>query len=198
MLRTQLRHASAPCNRRRRRADARAAARVPRPDRSAAPAARVALQSRRHHGQAARARGRSRSYPTATSSSPSGAAFCARSRRTAQVSDPISGVPPVKVVAAQSFHDVVLDPNFATNRYVYFTYFAPPKGEAAREWPIEHYYNEVWNKTLARAPRARLGTRARQPRQALRRQSPPRGARGAHRRPRRAAHRVRAATARCT
>ena len=47
------------------------------------------------------------------------------------VSEPISGVPPVKVVAAQSFHDVVLDPNFATNRYVYFTYFAPPKGEAA-------------------------------------------------------------------
>jgi glucose/arabinose dehydrogenase len=66
-----------------------------------------------------------------------------------QVSEPIAGVPPVKVVAAQSFHDVVLDPNFATNRYVYFTYFAPPKGEAAREWPIEHYYNDVWNKTLA-------------------------------------------------
>ena len=66
-----------------------------------------------------------------------------------EVSEPIAGVPPVKVVAAQSFHDVVLDPNFTTNRYVYFTYFAPPKGEAAREWPIEHYYNEVWNKTLA-------------------------------------------------
>lgn len=65
------------------------------------------------------------------------------------VSEPISGVPPVKVVAAQSFHEIVLDPNFATNRYVYFTYFAPPKGETAREWPIEHYYNEVWNKTLA-------------------------------------------------
>lgn len=68
---------------------------------------------------------------------------------TGAVSEPITGVPPVKVVAAQSFHDIVLDPNFATNRYVYFTYFAPPKGEAAREWPIEHYYNDVWNKTLA-------------------------------------------------
>jgi glucose/arabinose dehydrogenase len=66
-----------------------------------------------------------------------------------EVSQPIAGVPPVKVVAAQSFHDVVLDPNFATNRYLYFTYFAPPKGEAAKEWPIEHYYNDVWNKTLA-------------------------------------------------
>jgi aldose sugar dehydrogenase len=66
-----------------------------------------------------------------------------------EVSEPISGVPPVKVVAAQSFHDIALDPNFAANRYVYFTYFAPPKGEAAKEWPIEHYYNDVWNKTLA-------------------------------------------------
>ena len=66
-----------------------------------------------------------------------------------EVSEPITGVPPVKVVAAQSFHDVVPDPNFATNRYLYFTYFAPPKGEAAKEWPIEHYYNDVWNKTLA-------------------------------------------------
>src|SRR5687768_17197851 len=84
------------------------------------------------------------------------------------VSEPISGVPPVKVVAAQSFHEVVLDPDFATNRYVYFTYFAPPKGEAAREWPIEHYYNDVWNKTLAerrvldlgaeRVSRAKLST----------------------------------------
>ena len=67
----------------------------------------------------------------------------------------------MKVVAAQSFHDVVLDPNFATNRYVYFTYFAPPKGEAAKEWPIEHFYNEVWDKSLARAPRAGSRRRAR-------------------------------------
>ena len=74
------------------------------------------------------------------------------------VSEPIAGVPPVKVVAAQSFHDVVLDPDFARNRYVYFTYFAPPKGEPAREWPIEHYYNEVWEKTLAERRVLDLGT----------------------------------------
>jgi glucose/arabinose dehydrogenase len=66
-----------------------------------------------------------------------------------QVSAPIAGVPPVKAVAAQSFHDVVLDPDFERNRYVYFTYFAPPKGEPAGEWPIEHYYEEVWTRTLA-------------------------------------------------
>jgi aldose sugar dehydrogenase len=69
--------------------------------------------------------------------------------RDGKVSEPIAGVPPVKVVAAQSFHDVALDPNFAQNRWVYFTYFAPPKGEAAKEWPIAHYYNDVWNKSLA-------------------------------------------------
>jgi glucose/arabinose dehydrogenase len=78
--------------------------------------------------------------------------------RDGRVSAPIEGVPPVKVVAAQSFHDIVLDPNFDDNRYVYFTYFAPPKGEAAREWPIEHYYNEVWDKTLAERRILDLGT----------------------------------------
>src|SRR3954463_5863853 len=44
------------------------------------------------------------------------------------VSAPIAGVPPVKATAAQGLHDVVLDPDFAQNRTLYFTYFAPPKG----------------------------------------------------------------------
>ena len=74
------------------------------------------------------------------------------------VSAPIDGVPPVKVVAAQSFHDVVLDPRFAENRLIYFTYFAPPKGEAAAEWPIEHYYEDVWTKSLAERRVLDLGT----------------------------------------
>lgn len=66
-----------------------------------------------------------------------------------EISDPIEGVPPVKVVAAQSFHDVVLDPDFETNGYIYYTYFAPPKGESAGRWPIDHFYTEVWSKSLA-------------------------------------------------
>ena len=74
-----------------------------------------------------------------------------------RVSPPISGVPPVKVVAAQSFHDVALDPDFAENRYIYFTYFAPPKGEQAAEWPIEHFYEEVWTKSLAERRVMELG-----------------------------------------
>ena len=65
------------------------------------------------------------------------------------ISEPIEGVPPVKVVAAQSFHDVVLDPDFDSNGYIYFTYFAPPKGEPAGRWPIDHFYTEVWTKSLA-------------------------------------------------
>ncbi len=65
------------------------------------------------------------------------------------LSEPIANVPGVKVVAAQSFHDVLLDPDFETNGYIYFSYFAPPKGEAPGRWPIDHFYNEVWTKTLA-------------------------------------------------
>jgi glucose/arabinose dehydrogenase len=74
------------------------------------------------------------------------------------VSEPIAGVPPVKVVAAQGFHDVVLDPRFAENRYVYFTYFAPPKGQAAGEWPVTHYYEDVWTKSLAERRTLDLGS----------------------------------------
>ena len=65
------------------------------------------------------------------------------------ISDPVSGVPGIKVTAAQSLHDVVLDPDFENNRLLYFTYFAPPKGEAPAIWPSEHFYDNVWTKSLA-------------------------------------------------
>lgn len=74
------------------------------------------------------------------------------------VSEPIDGVPSVKVVAAQGFHDVVLDPDFARNRYVYFTYFAPPRGEAAAAWPVEHFYEEVWTRPFAERRTLDIGT----------------------------------------
>ena len=84
------------------------------------------------------------------------------------VSAPIAGVPGVKSVAAQGLHDVLLDPDFARNRILYFTYFAPPKGEAPATWPIEFFYEQVWTKSLAerrtialgaeRVARARLST----------------------------------------
>ena len=65
------------------------------------------------------------------------------------VSAPITGVPGVKVVAAQGLHDVLLDPDFARNRLLYFTYFAPPKGEEPAIWPTEFFYDQVWSKPVA-------------------------------------------------
>jgi len=82
------------------------------------------------------------------------------------VSAPISGLPPIKVVAAQGLHDVLLDPDFARNRLLYFTYFSPPRGEAPAIWPNEFFYEKVWTRPFAerrtmdigmeRAARARL------------------------------------------
>src|SRR6185369_14742809 len=73
------------------------------------------------------------------------------------VSAPIAGVPPVKVIAAQGLHDVVLDPAFAQNRLLYFTYFAPPPGEDAALWPTEFFYEKVWTKSLAERRTMNLG-----------------------------------------
>src|SRR5687768_18485118 len=42
------------------------------------------------------------------------------------VSAPLAGVPGVKTIGAQGLHDLLLDPDFARNRTLYFTYFAPP------------------------------------------------------------------------
>src|SRR6059036_2695411 len=65
------------------------------------------------------------------------------------VSAPISGLPPIKVVAAQGLHDVLLDPDFARNRLLYFTYFSPPRGEAPAIWPNEFFYEKVWTRSFA-------------------------------------------------
>lgn len=73
------------------------------------------------------------------------------------VSAPLAGVPPIKATAAQGLHDVVLDPDFARNRTLYFTYFAPPKGEAPGTWPIEHFYEDVWTKPFAERRTLQLG-----------------------------------------
>jgi glucose/arabinose dehydrogenase len=74
------------------------------------------------------------------------------------ISAPIANVPPVKRVAAEGLHDVVLDPDFENNRLIYFMYFAPPKGERAQEWPITHFYEDVWTLSLAERRTLDLGT----------------------------------------
>ena len=73
------------------------------------------------------------------------------------MSAPLEGLPPIEVVAAQGLHDVLLDPDFARNRLLYFTYFAPPRGQPAKQWPIEHFYEEVWTKPLAERRTMDLG-----------------------------------------
>jgi glucose/arabinose dehydrogenase len=74
------------------------------------------------------------------------------------VGAPLAGVPDVKAVAAQGLHDVVLDPDFATNRMLYFTYFAPPKGEAPATWPIEYFYERVWTKPFTERRTMQIGS----------------------------------------
>jgi glucose/arabinose dehydrogenase len=73
-------------------------------------------------------------------------------------SAPIAGVPGVKVVAAQSLHDVVLDPHFAQNRLIYFSYFAPPPGEDPAVWPNSFFYAKVTDKPLSEHRTASIGT----------------------------------------
>ena len=70
---------------------------------------------------------------------------------------PVSGVPPVKQIGAQGLHDVVLDPEFTKNRLLYFTYFAPPRGEPAGTWPVEFFYERVWTRPFAERRTMQLG-----------------------------------------
>ena len=51
------------------------------------------------------------------------------------ISLPIAGVPEIKFGSASGLHDIVLAPDFATSRIIYFTYFAPPPGEPGGRWP---------------------------------------------------------------
>jgi glucose/arabinose dehydrogenase len=62
--------------------------------------------------------------------------------RDGRVGEPIDGMPAIRVVAAEGLHDVVLDPQFATNRMIYFSYFAPPSGEAGGPFPNEQF--QAW------------------------------------------------------
>jgi glucose/arabinose dehydrogenase len=73
------------------------------------------------------------------------------------ISAPIEGVPGVKAVSAEGLHDVVLDPNFAKNRLIYFTYFAPPPGEAPAIWPNHFFYDDVFGKSVAERRTMRIG-----------------------------------------
>jgi glucose/arabinose dehydrogenase len=81
------------------------------------------------------------------------------------VSAPVEGMPGVRNVGAEGLHEVVLDPEFARNRMIYFTYLAPPVGEPAGAWPLENLYDKVWAAPLAERRTMKIGrervTRAR-------------------------------------
>jgi aldose sugar dehydrogenase len=72
-------------------------------------------------------------------------------------SAPIAGVPDTKIVAAESLHDVALDPDFVSNRLIYFTYFAPPPGEDPGVWPIDVFYKDVWTASVSERRTMRVG-----------------------------------------
>jgi glucose/arabinose dehydrogenase len=73
------------------------------------------------------------------------------------VSPPIEGVPGVRSVGAEGLHEVVLDPDFAESRMLYFTYLSPPVGEAAGPWPLENLYDRVWAASLAERRTMKIG-----------------------------------------
>lgn len=53
-------------------------------------------------------------------------------RRDGTISAPLAGVPAVRAVGTKGFHDVVLDPNFARNRFVWLSYLADNPAHADR------------------------------------------------------------------
>ena len=88
-------------------------------------------------------------------------------------SAPIAGVPDTKIVAAESLHDVEIDPDFAKNRLIYFTYFAPPPGEEPGVWPIDVFYGNVWKASVSERRTMRVGEERRCSRAVERRRKAP-------------------------
>jgi glucose/arabinose dehydrogenase len=70
---------------------------------------------------------------------------------------PLKGLPVIKQVGANGLHDVVLDPDFARNRTLYFTYFAPPDGEPGGWFPLAQLYENVWSVPLAQRRTMKIG-----------------------------------------
>jgi glucose/arabinose dehydrogenase len=72
-------------------------------------------------------------------------------------SAPLKGLPAIKQIGAEGLHDVVLDPDFAHNRTLYFAYFAPPKGEPGGSFPLAELYENVWSVPLAQRRVMKIG-----------------------------------------
>ena len=59
--------------------------------------------------------------------------------RDGALGDPIAGLPPLMTAAGEGLHDVTLDPDFAHNRLIYLSYFAPPAGKPGRAAPLQEW-----------------------------------------------------------
>jgi glucose/arabinose dehydrogenase len=77
--------------------------------------------------------------------------------RDGKLGEPIEGLPELKSVGAEGLHDVVLDPDFAVNRTLYFAYFAPPKGGKGGSFPLADLYENVWSVPLAERRAMKIG-----------------------------------------
>jgi aldose sugar dehydrogenase len=73
------------------------------------------------------------------------------------LSEPLEGLPSVRVVppgtpvSSVGLHDVVLDPEFARNRRLYFSYFAPPAAEPGGFVAAERYLDWITRSPEERA-----------------------------------------------
>ena len=117
----------------------------------------ASAQSRHDHHALQRSRGRSPCCPTARFSSSERFGFLRVAEMNGFYAAPIANVPDTKIVAAESLHDVVIDPDFAHNRMIYFTYFAPPPGETPGSWPLEYFYANVWKASVSQRRTMRVG-----------------------------------------
>jgi aldose sugar dehydrogenase len=70
------------------------------------------------------------------------------------MSSPLPGLPAIRTAAERGLHDVALDPDFARNRTIYFSYFAPPDGQPGGAFPAAE-----WQKWLASAEPGREASR---------------------------------------
>ena len=73
------------------------------------------------------------------------------------IGEPLQGLPVIKIIGAQGLHDVVLDPDFARNRTLYFAYFAPVDGEPGGSFPLAQLYENVWSVPLAQRRVMKIG-----------------------------------------
>lgn len=73
------------------------------------------------------------------------------------VSEPLQGVPPVRPWGSRGLNDILLDPDFATNRTIYFNYLAAPDGVDADNSDAAHERfsaeRQAWNR-LSREEKA--------------------------------------------